>query len=491
MTGEPLRILVVDDEPGMREGCRKILASEGFDVETAADGVAALEVFDKTRDFAAVLADLKMPRMGGMDLLEKVHERDPDALLLIITAYATISTAVEAVKRGAYGYIPKPFSPDELLLHVRNGLDRRALALEARRLREERERRLLEVAVERSKSNTIIECMTDGVLVVNADRQIVLRNAAARRLMPESGSLRLPAPLSALVGCPDVVSMVEDTLVGSGKSIAIREISLDGGTYMVNASPVLDAEGETSGAVAVLRDITALKKLSTAKSMFVSMVAHEIKSPLAAIESYLGLILGGAGTPDPERDRRMLERCVVRATTLRTMVSELLSLMAVETGNFSIKRSPLDVREVVRDVLDSMQDRARDKRIELSLTCVEGDCEQVLADRECLRSVFTNLIDNALKYSKEEGHVVVSVVTDGLYVKVTVKDDGIGMSEEERARVFDEFFRAKNSHTANIPGTGLGLSLVKRLVDLHQGTVFVQSTPEVGSEFTVSLPAVE
>jgi signal transduction histidine kinase len=376
-------------------------------------------------------------------------------------------------------------------MHLRNGLERRALSLEARRLREEREHRLLEVAVERSKCNTIIECMTDGVLVVNRDRQIVLRNAAARRLMPESSSLRLPAPLPELVACPDVVAMVDDTLEGSGKSIAIREISLGGGTYMVNASPVLDASGESTGAVAVLRDITALKKLSTTKSMFVSMVAHEIKSPLAAIESYLGLILGGEAGADADRDRRMLERCVVRAKTLRTMVSELLSLMAVETGNFSIKRSPLDVREVVHEVLESMQDRAKEKRIELTLDCVEGDCEQVLADRECLRSVITNLIDNALKYSTEEGHVVVSVVTDGLYVKVAVRDDGIGMSDEERDRVFDEFYRAKNSHTANIPGTGLGLSLVKRLVDLHQGTVGVQSAPGRGSEFVVSLPAVE
>jgi len=164
---DPQRILVVDDEVGMREGCRRILAAEGFVVETAEDGRAALERFEAAGGFDVVISDLKMPRMGGMDLIEALHARDEDALLLVITAYATIDTAVDATKRGAYGYIPKPFTPDELVLHVRNGLEKRALRLEARQLREERERRLLEVAFERSKSTTILNCMTDGVLVIN------------------------------------------------------------------------------------------------------------------------------------------------------------------------------------------------------------------------------------------------------------------------------------------------------------------------------------
>ena len=172
MSGETVRILVTDDELGMREGCRKILVAEGYEVETAADGVQALEVFDKHRNFSAALVDLKMPRMGGMELIETIRRQDPDIVLLVITAYAAINTAVEATKRGAYSYIPKPFLPDELLLRVRNGLEMRALTIEARRLREERESRLLEVEAERTQSRTIIDCMTDGVLVVNRDRQI-------------------------------------------------------------------------------------------------------------------------------------------------------------------------------------------------------------------------------------------------------------------------------------------------------------------------------
>ncbi len=489
MSSEVTRVLVVDDELGMREGCRRILVREGYEVETAEDGIVALEVFDRFRDFAAVLVDMKMPKVGGLELIQELRDRDDDVVLLMITAYATINTAVEATKRGAYGYIPKPFSPEELLVRVRNGLERRSLKIEARRLREERERRLLEVAVERSKCSTIIDCMTDGVLVVHRDHQVVLRNAEARRLFPQAGSQPLPAELATLRR-DEVQTLIEETLEANGRRISTREISLEAGTYMVNASPVLDGSGETNGAVAVFRDITALKKLSHAKSMFASMVAHEVKSPLAAIESYLGILFDDVLEPDPERDRRMIGRCLIRARTLRTMVTELISLVAVETGNFTLKRSPLDMCTVVAEVNNQWQDRAREKNVELCLVFSSDDFDgwEVLADRDALRSILSNLIDNAIKYTPPGGRVATTISHDGLYVKLAVCDTGIGMNKEERERVFEEFYRVKNDDTVDIPGTGLGLSLVKRLVELHQGTVKVRSERGRGSEFTVHLP---
>ena len=491
MTDEPAKILVVDDEPGMREGCRRVLSAEGYAVSTAADGLAGLELFRQQGDFVAALVDLKMPRMGGLEFIEHAHACNEDVLLLVITAYATIDTAVEATKRGAYGYIPKPFTPDELLLPVRNGLERRALAIEARRLREERERRLLEVAFERSKSNTIINCMTDGVLVVNRDRQIVLRNATAARVLPGCADLPLPSPLEALA-CHDLHAILADVLdSGPGQLIVSKELTVPGGTYMVNASAVAEPNAGTLGAVAVLRDITALKKLGKAKSMFVCMVAHEVKSPLAAIEGYLNVILSGLAGEDPQRDREMMQKAQLRAKTLRTMVTELMNLTAMDAGHFVIRRAPLDVSSVVDEAVAACQDRAKAKHIELT---VEKDSdavgEQILADRDAVLSVLTNLIDNAVKYTPDNGHVGVRMEQNGLYVKVTVADDGIGMVPEEKEKAFDEFFRAKNEYTAHVPGTGLGLTLVKRLVDMHQGTISVQTAPGQGSAFAVSLPVV-
>jgi signal transduction histidine kinase len=492
MTPDGMRILVVDDELGMREGCRKILTSEGYQVEVAEDGLAGLELFKKCGDFAVALIDLKMPRMGGIELIEHLRALDEDVVIFVITAYATIDTAVEATRRGAYGYIPKPFTPDELLLPVRNGLDRRTLSIEAKRLREERERRLLELAVERSKSSTIISCMTDGVLVINRDRQIVLRNAAATRILPDCAAAPLPAPMERL-GCPELQALMDDALAsGPGPMIASREIVLDRCTYMVNASPVREPTGEVSGAVVVLRDITALKKLEVAKSMFISMVAHEVKSPLAAIEGQLMAVLSGVAKASADQENDMLERALLRARTLRTMVSDLLNLTAMETGNFVIKRSPLDLRKVVADVVESHREKADAKHIELVLAEDGNGADGfVLADHDSIFMVFSNLIDNAIKYTPEHGHVNVRIDHEGICVRVSVRDDGIGMTAEEKDSAFDEFYRAKNKYTVHVPGTGLGLTLVKRLVDMHQGKVTVQCEPGKGSTFTISLPTAE
>jgi two-component system phosphate regulon sensor histidine kinase PhoR len=285
------------------------------------------------------------------------------------------------------------------------------------------------------------------------------------------------------------VSIVIDS--PGGFMILSRQIPLGQSTYMVNVSPVIEPGGETSGAVAVFSDVTEMKKLDTAKSMFVSLVAHEVKSPLAATEGWLNLILSGMLKQDAAEEHRMLQRALLRVRTLRTMVNELLSLTAIQTGNFSLKRAPVEVAALVAEVVEANREKAAEKRIAISVSGEDsGDALRVLADRDTLSMVYANLVENAIKYSREGGHVWVSIRAAGMYVTVAVKDDGIGMSPEDCTKVFDEFYRARNEHTASIPGTGLGLSLVKRLTELHEGTATVISTLGEGSEFTVSIPAL-
>lgn len=486
------RILVVDDEPGVREGCRKILAAEGYDVVVAEDGRAGLERFEDAGPFAVLLVDLMMPRLSGLELMRAARERDPDLVPIIITAHATIDTAVEGTRQGAWSYIPKPFTADELLLAIKNGLERRALALEARRLRAERERRMLELASERSRSTTIITAMPDGVLVINAERLVVLRNAAAARIMPECALREPPFPMDALAS-PDVREIVSVVLEAPGGFMILsREIRFGERVFLVNASPILEHDGSTSGVVAVFSDITGIKKLETAKSMFVSMVAHEIKNPLAAAEGWLNLVLTGAAKVDRDEERRMLERAMTRMRTLRAMVNELLSLTAIETGRFQLHRAPLDPAAVAAEVVEAHREKAAEKRVSLLVEPAPlGDPAgptSVLADRDALSIVVANLVDNAIKYTPEGGSVVVATGRDGIYATVSVRDTGIGLSAEDRDRVFEEFYRVRSEQTHGITGTGLGLSLVKRLVEQHQGSISVESEPGKGSAFTVRLP---
>jgi len=489
MNDHGIRALIVDDELGIREGCRKILTEEGFEVTTACDGIEALEIFENDPHYSLALVDLLMPRLGGLELIKRLRALDPDLLLILITAYATIDTAVEGTKQGAYSYIPKPFTPEELLLAIRNGLERQALALEAKRLREEREKRLLEVASERSKCSTILKCITDGLLVINLEKLVVLRNNTAARIFPMASRQSVPFSLSELE-YPKTDELIDEVLEGDpGPRIVSRELAIGKNTYMVNVSPVIEPGGETSGAVAVFRDITELKKLETAKSMFVSMVAHELKSPLAATEGWLNLLLSGLAGHDPEEERRMIERSHLRVRTLRILISELLSITAIETGNFELHRTSVDMVEIVREAVEAARENATDKGIDLTLNELLPEKEKTaLADREALLLVFSNLIDNAIKYTAEQGKVTVQVAQTDLYATVSVQDTGIGMTHPELDKVFDEFYRVKNEHTADIAGTGLGLSLVKRLIELHQGQINAESTPGKGSIFKVEVP---
>ena len=241
--------------------------------------------------------------------------------------------------------------------------------------------------------------------------------------------------------------------------------------------------------MAVFSDVTELKKLDAAKSMFVSLVAHEVKSPLAATEGWLNLVLSGMLKADPAEERHMLERVLLRVRTLRGMVNELISLTAIQTGNFSLKRAPVAVVDVVAEAVEAHREKAEEHRISVKISdCVTG--ARVLADKDALSMIFSNLVENAVKYSRDGGDVLVRIGREGMYVTVSVKDNGIGISPEDLAKVFDEFYRARNEQTASIPGTGLGLSLVKRLTELHEGTVGVSSEPGKGSEFIVRFPSI-
>ena len=180
---------------------------------------------------------------------------------------------------------------------------------------------------------------------------------------------------------------------------------------------------------------------------------------------------------------------MVRAKTLRELVSELMNLSAMETGKFILKRVALDLAGVVREAVDLNRDKARSKDLALDYCAQAGPAgATALADREAMLMVFGNLIDNAIKYTPDHGHVSVRVEQTDNYIKVLVKDDGIGMSPEEQDKLFEEFFRARNRYTAKVPGTGLGLALTRRLVELHQGKITVITAPGQGSTFTVWVP---
>ena len=484
------RILIVDDEPPIRAACAKILSEQGAATEVAGNGVEGLEKA-KAQAFDLALIDLKMPQMDGMELLGRLNGLDPDMVKIVITGFATLDTAVQAVQQGAYDYLAKPFTPGELRTRVNRGLEKRALLQEAKRLREERERNLLELANEKNRTQTIIHCMGDGLLVTNRDRQVVLCNPAGRRLLKVKRPLQVGEPLDRVASCPEFVDLIDATVnLGEGQEMTSREISPaspSGPVLMANCAPVKDEKGQTIGAVTVLRDITELKELDKAKSTFVSMVAHELRAPLAAIEGYLDVILDGVGVDDPQKINQILNRSRERTRGLLALINDLLAISRMQAGRGAREKERLQLTSLLQEVVELIKGAALERRVELIPELPE-ELPLIFANREDLTRVFTNLVDNAIKYNRPGGKVFVRARAHEAFIHVEVQDTGIGIPAQEQGKIFDEFYRVKTKETQRISGTGLGLSIAKKILEAHNGQMEVESQMNVGSTFRVLLP---
>ncbi|MCX5886401.1 MAG: response regulator [Proteobacteria bacterium] len=208
MKMDEVHILIVDDEKIIRDGTEHVLKKEGYKVVTAKDGEEGLECL-KSAAFHMLILDLMMPGMRGMDVLKLVQQQYPDLLVVVITGYATVGNAVEAMKIGAYDFIPKPFTPDQLRIVVRRAIDKLNLEQEMALLRSEREKSLQDIANEKSRVKTIIHCMADGVIVTDRENRIVLTNPVASLILSTEGTDLIGKPLSFCVKDERLNQLVE------------------------------------------------------------------------------------------------------------------------------------------------------------------------------------------------------------------------------------------------------------------------------------------
>lgn len=482
-------ILVVDDEPGMREGCRWVLSAEGYQVDLAQNGAEGLaKLCDKSYDVA--LLDLKMPGIDGLQLLQLAREKAPDTVCVVITGYATLDTAVEATKLGAYEFISKPFTPEELVCAVRRALERRRLAAEAKRLRAEMERSLMHLSTETSRLRTIINCMIDGVLVTNRDGHLALTNPAALRMLRLSESQVIGRPVATLGIADEVASLMAPSLDSPELEMAVREFEVGGMVVMANVAAVRDEKGERLGAVAVLRDITGLKQIDRLKNQFVRMVAHELRAPLGAISQYLDVLISGTVAGDTDRQTKMLQRCQERTGALLTLIDDLLDLSSIEAGRVARNMEPVQVDTLLADTVEIFRAQAEAKDVTVTLD-LPLEPPVIVADRRDLSRVFTNLLSNAIKYNRPGGKVWIALFREEGRLRIDFKDTGYGIPEEAMGHLFEEFFRVKLAETERVTGTGLGLAIVKRLVEAHHGFVTVKSKLGEGSVFSVYLPSLK
>ena len=477
------RILVVDDEKRIRDVCSEMLTKDGFETAVAETGYVGLKMIDQEH-FDIMLLDLMMPGLSGMDLLTHVKAHHTDTLVIVITGYATLEHAIEAMKKGAFDFIAKPFSPEDLRMVVAKAIDYI--------------RSLQDIANEKSRMRVLINHLEGGVLATDNQKKVALANPAFLTMIGYRGKEVIGRPLEEVVTNEQLFQMIDQALsMPEGDfSEVTREfnhgtLSADEDTVLgVRCVPFRDRLGRNMGTVTVVHDITALKKMDQMKSDFVSMVAHEVQSPLNSILAQLKVMTDGLAGDVTEKQADMLGRVSGKIKMLSSLAKELLDLAKIESGLIMQEKEKLNLAEILESQVTLYQARAESQGIRLVLEPLP-ELKPVLGNRVNVEEVISNLISNALKYTENGGEVTVSAALENHHVCVTVKDTGMGIPSKDLDHIFDRFFRVKNDKTRFINGTGLGLAIVKSIVDAHNGMIHVESEPDRGTTFQVLLPRID
>ncbi len=282
------------------------------------------------------------------------------------------------------------------------------------------------------------------------------------------------------------------------KAEALLVMSCGGGVSVLSAYakqlvyPALDTESLEIKVEERTRQLTGaleeVKKISRRKSDFISSVSHEIRTPLTSIKGYAAILLASKLGALPEEIRSRLEKINRHSDELVHMVNDLLDISRIESGKVEIKKEALSLRAITDKVADLFADQLKTKNISFSSN-ITDDCQEILADRSQIERVFTNLVGNALKFTPQNGKIDINTNRTNKTIQIDVKDTGFGIPQDAQESIFEEFFRVENTINQEVKGTGLGLTLVKNIIEAHQGRIWVKSKVGEGSTFSFTLNA--
>ena len=359
------KILVIDDEEVVLDSCTQVLAGGDCQVLTASNGAQGLQLLEESPP-DLIFLDLKMPGLSGLEVLEKIRNKHPLMVVIVITGYATVSSAVEAMKKGAFDFLPKPFTPEELRLIAKRGLEHNRLVQQTIALRREKE---------------------------------------------------------------------------------------------------------------MLRE------------NFAAIVSHELKSPLGALQQNLYVLMAELDDQLSDEQKARFARLKTRLDDLLQLIHSWLRVFSVDINKLKETFQPISVAGAVAKAVETVQQHATRKAIEIQSSVVEP-LPRIQGDEGSLTEVVVNLLNNAVKYSFPNGSIRVRAEAQGRQVLVSVTDTGVGIAKEDLPHLFQDFARG-HSQPEGVSGCGLGLAISRRIVEVHGGSITVESEPGKGSTFTIRLPVAQ
>jgi two-component system phosphate regulon sensor histidine kinase PhoR len=408
------------------------------------------------------------------DLLEGTAVAGLLALLLALVATQSIGRRLlritdfaERVAAGDLSARIQEGAGDEIA-HVASALDKTARKLEEGFSALENSRQTLE---------TLLNSMQEAVIAVAQDERVLWANQRMERLLPSG--VRLGAPLVQSVRDPEILASVQTALTTRDVTMARAAKIFSGRVFDVTAAPM-----PGGGAVAVLHDQTEIERVEKTRRDFIANVSHELRTPLTSIQGYAETLLESRGMPTDLRE--FVEIIRKNAMRMARLTEDLLVLARVESGEQKLNFQPAMPNQLLDDAVQTFRELALARGIELSVMNTASSA--VLVDRDAIHQVFTNLIDNALKYGDQGGKVLVGACESEEGVQFYVRDFGSGISSEHLPRLFERFYRVDKARSLESGGTGLGLAIAKHVVRAHSGTIHVESELNHGSTFCFTLP---
>ena len=353
-------------------------------------------------------------------------------------------------------------------------------------------------SAERRQIEAVLGVMSEAVIVTNAFDEVVLANQAAGRLFGFEPDAAHRIPIEQLVRDESLRSIVQETK-SEGNFVECRHLEhrieglsdADGGTGPdcdISLACVSDHREQLAAVVTIIRDRTREREISQMKSEFVSKASHELRTPLASVRAYVEMLVDGEAEDEASRNEfyRIIQSETERLTRL---VDNMLNISRIESGIVHADRDHVDMCEVVKQAMATIEPHAREKDITLHRTIAPVDLH-VLGDRDMLSQVVVNLLSNAVKYTPQGGRITLKIDSDNLArsIHVSVADTGLGIPPQDQDRIFEKFFRIEN-YKRVAEGTGLGLNLCRHIVEtVHRGRIGLDSSLGMGSRFWFSIP---
>jgi signal transduction histidine kinase len=543
------RILVVDDEDQVVQIFRDLLTQQGYEVVSCGNGDDAIARVTAQR-FDLVLTDINLPGTDGLEVVRAAKAADKDTCVILITGYASTTTAIDALRQGAYDYITKPFDLWETAKAIERGLESRMLARENRRLIHELElanaelqqhevilRRKVEQATHRlaalveagkAISQSLSLQSTCSVVVAQAARLVSAKSCVvflldaatddyaaeatlgiepylAEKLrfqmgigyhgqVVHNGEPKVVEDLTNQVGTEEIFSLLnaDNALIVplvSNESVigALTVLNHEGGFTAEDKDVMMMLASQATIAIANALLYERTKELDRLKSEFVAVVSHEVRTPLTSIKGSLELLSDSRFLQLPPPQKELLGICQANTERLIALINDILDFSKLEASKLPMTMERVEIGGVLSEAVENIRNLAAMRKVEIDLR-VDDSAGAIEADSMRVGQVVTNLVGNAIKFSPEGGRVEVFASGDEGAVTVSVKDYGRGIAPRDMNRLFQRFAQLDSSTTRKAGGTGLGLVISKGIVEQHGGTIWVESALDQGSTFSFSLP---